>query len=74
MYIESLMLVYSSLNSAYHINNRSEKMSTIFLAKTLCVSNYCIEFRKCMYHNDKNLICMRGNFTGSSSDSNPTNH
>jgi len=70
------MLVYSSFISVYRINNRSEKMSTIFLVKTVCIPNYCIfnadtVYKTCIYHHDTNLICMTGNFTGSSSDKQP---
>lgn len=61
-------------HSVYCINNRSEKMSTIFLVKTVCVSNYliqCTNTKKCMYHYVKNVISVTGNISSSSSDKQP---
>lgn len=70
----NITLVHFSFISVYCINNRSEKMSTIFLVKTVCVSNYliqCTHTTKCMYHYVKNVISVTGNMTSSSSDKQP---
>jgi len=49
-------------------------MSTIFLVKTVCVSNYltqCTHNTNWMYHNVKKVTSMTGNMTSSSSDKQP---